>query len=432
MLIIMIHEWRRYKTMNQLDRSFFLMISLTLLNCLPEIVTGLCYSQVISNEAVLAGASQVARVLSLANFFFWLYFTLQYVKFKEPYFTILLVLDGLFVLTGVILVSMRVFNPPLFESIDGLSLVDTFRESTVLFQDTLYILLACYAVIKVIQHRKPRNRHNPRRWAVCIASLVALIFSPLQMMFPGAPFTSISLATSALTLYIYVVSYEREELQQSKELFLKNMSHEIRTTLNSVYGFSQLLCLPEGTWTDEERNSYAMHIQNSYNMLDMLLNDLMVSTRYDTHQYSVNIASVDVTSVVRDAVEAVNVCKPASVEVSLSSQLPDGFTIQSDGRRIRQIVQNLLTNSCQFISTGKILMDLRQNNHIVEISVAASIPYTQGHTYYTSIVKSLSDHRHGLGMRLRISQKMAKLLDGRVYRDIQYTDGIKYMFELNA
>lgn len=240
-------------------------------------------------------------------------------------------------------------------------------------------------------------------------------------------------AMSCLILYIYVVSYEREGLQHSKELFLQNMSHEIRTSLNSVYGFAQLLSMPNGTWTDEERNAYATHIHNSYNMLDMLLNDLMVSTRYDTHKYSVKISTVNVATAVKEAIEAVNVCKPASVEVNLSSNLPESFTIQSDGRRVRQVVQNLLTNACQFINKGKINMKVRINeDKKVEISVAANVPYSQGNSFFHDVEQSLKDHKQGLGLRLRICQKMAKLLGGRVYRDIGYTDGIRYMFELSA
>lgn len=190
--------------------------------------------------------------------------------------------------------------------------------------------------------------------------------------------------------------------------------------------------MPYGTWTEEERQNYATHIHNSYNMLDMLLNDLMVSTRYDTHKYSVKITTVDVAAAMKEAVEAVDVCKPASVDVAIQSLLPEGFTIQSDGRRIRQVIQNLLTNACQFINKGKIVMRVHSMNDKVEISVAANVPYSQGNMYFSAIEQNLKDHKQGLGLRLRICQRMAKLLGGRVYRDISYTDGIRYMFELSA
>ena len=363
---------------------------------------------------------------------FWLYFILTYTKCKEPYGSILLGLDGLLVLAEIVIVALNFSEPLLFDIKDGEYVVGKYRPLTMMFQDIVCIATGFYTLIKIIRNRIHNNSYDPRHWAVFIASLVPIFLSIFQWHYPDAPLCSMGVAMSCLILYIYVVSYEREGLQHSKELFLQNMSHEIRTSLNSVYGFAQLLSMPYGTWTEEERQNYATHIHNSYNMLDMLLNDLMVSTRYDTHKYSVKITTVDVAAAMKEAVEAVDVCKPASVDVAIQSLLPEGFTIQSDGRRIRQVIQNLLTNACQFINKGKIVMRVHSMNDKVEISVAANVPYSQGNMYFSAIEQNLKDHKQGLGLRLRICQRMAKLLGGRVYRDISYTDGIRYMFELSA
>lgn len=433
MLVILVKERRRHSNPSRSDRAFFLMINFTLLNCVQDVVWGLCYSNIINNNAIYFGASAVFHVVCVANMFFWLYFILTYTKCREPYGSILLGLDGLLVLAEMGMVALNLSEPILFDIKDGEYVVGKYRPLTILFQDIVCIAAGFYTLIKIIRNRILNNSYDPRHWAVCIASLIPIFLSIFQLQYPDAPFCSTGVAMSCLILYIYVVSYEREGLQHSKELFLQNMSHEIRTSLNSVYGFAQLLSMPNGTWSDEERNAYATHIHNSYNMLDMLLNDLMVSTRYDTHKYSVKISTVDVATAVKEAVEAVDVCKPASVEVSLTSLLPESFTIQSDGRRVRQVVQNLLTNACQFINKGKINMKMRINeDDKVEISVAANVPYSQGNSFFHDVEQSLKDHKQGLGLRLRICQKMAKLLGGRVYRDIGYTDGIRYMFELSA
>ena len=432
MLVILVKERRRHSNPSKSDRAFFLMINFTLFNCVQDVVWGLCYSHIINNSAVFFGTSIVFHVVCVANMFFWLYFILTYTKCKEPYGSILLGLDGLLVLAEIVIVALNFSEPLLFDIKDGEYVVGKYRPLTMMFQDIVCIATGFYTLIKIIRNRIHNNSYDPRHWAVFIASLVPIFLSIFQWHYPDAPLCSMGVAMSCLILYIYVVSYEREGLQHSKELFLQNMSHEIRTSLNSVYGFAQLLSMPYGTWTEEERQNYAIHIHNSYNMLDMLLNDLMVSTRYDTHKYSVKITTVDVAAAVKEAVEAVDVCKPASVDVAIQSLLPEGFTIQSDGRRIRQVIQNLLTNACQFINKGKIVMRVHSMNDKVEISVAANVPYSQGNMYFSAIEQNLKDHKQGLGLRLRICQRMAKLLGGRVYRDISYTDGIRYMFELSA
>lgn len=433
MLIILIKERRRYNTPSRSDRAFFSMINFTLFNCVQDGVWGLCYSHVINNSAVFFGSSAVLHVTCVANMFFWLYFILTYTKCREPYGTILLVADGLLVAAEIVIVAFNFSTPILFDIVDGEYMAGAYRPLTMLFHDVVCIATGFYTLVKIIRNHIHNNTYDPRLWAVCVASLIPISLSTFQWRYPDAPLCSTGVAISCLILYIYVVSYEREGLQHSKELFLQNMSHEIRTSLNSVYSFAQLLSMPNGTWSDEERNAYATHIHNSYNMLDMLLNDLMVSTRYDTHKYSVKISTVNVATAVTEAIEAVDACKPASVEVSLSSHLPENFTIQTDGRRVRQVVQNLLTNACQFINKGKIKMKMRINeDEKVEISVAANVPYSQGNSFFHDIEQTLKDHKQGLGLRLRICQKMAKLLGGRVYRDINYTDGIRYMFELSA
>ena len=432
MLVILVKERRRHSNPSKSDRAFFLMINFTLFNCVQDVVWGLCYSHIINNSAVFFGTSIVFHVVCVANMFFWLYFILTYTKCKEPYGSILLGLYGLLVLAEIVIVALNFSEPLLFDIKDGEYVVGKYRPLTMMFQDIVCIATGFYTLIKIIRNRIHNNSYDPRHWAVFIASLVPIFLSIFQWHYPDAPLCSMGVAMSCLILYIYVVSYEREGLQHSKELFLQNMSHEIRTSLNSVYGFAQLLSMPYGTWTEEERQNYATHIHNSYNMLDMLLNDLMVSTRYDTHKYSVKITTVDVAAAMKEAVEAVDVCKPASVDVAIQSLLPEGFTIQSDGRRIRQVIQNLLTNACQFINKGKIVMRVHSMNDKVEISVAANVPYSQGNMYFSAIEQNLKDHKQGLGLRLRICQRMAKLLGGRVYRDISYTDGIRYMFELSA
>lgn len=432
MLVILIKERRRNNTPSKTDRAFFMMINFTLFNCLQDVVWGLCFSHIINNSAVFFGSSALFHVVCVANMFFWLYFILTYTKCREPLCSILLGLDGLLVLAEIVMVAFNFSSPILYDIIDGEYVVGDYRPVTILLQDGVCIAAGFYTVIKIIRNRIHNNSYDPRHWAVFIASLVPIFLSIFQWHYPDAPLCSMGVAMSCLILYIYVVSYEREGLQHSKELFLQNMSHEIRTSLNSVYGFAQLLSMPYGTWTEEERQNYATHIHNSYNMLDMLLNDLMVSTRYDTHKYSVKITTVDVAAAMKEAVEAVDVCKPASVDVAIQSLLPEGFTIQSDGRRIRQVIQNLLTNACQFINKGKIVMRVHSMNDKVEISVAANVPYSQGNMYFSAIEQNLKDHKQGLGLRLRICQRMAKLLGGRVYRDISYTDGIRYMFELSA
>ncbi len=56
---------------------------------------------------------------------------------------------------------------------------------------------------------------------------------------------------------------ENIDANRSKTMMLQNMTHEIRTPLNAMFGFSQLLSMPEGTVSDEEKREYFNYIYNT-------------------------------------------------------------------------------------------------------------------------------------------------------------------------
>ena len=64
-----------------------------------------------------------------------------------------------------------------------------------------------------------------------------------------------------------------------------------------VYGFAQLLGMPEGSWTDEEREKYNSYINDNYRMLDLLLNDLIEYTQTNRKTFGVSYGPVDVAKI---------------------------------------------------------------------------------------------------------------------------------------
>lgn len=431
MLIILIKEDRIHKSLpSKLNRVFRLMVLVSTLHCLQDMFWGMCFAHIIDSESVFFFASEVFHVSCVFSMIFWLYFILVYLKCSRPIQTLILTTYSMLVALELTFVVANINHPMLFTIENGEYVMQRFRSVTFFFQHFAY--LTTTIVISVVIIHRIRRYHSLKQshMAVLYSSLLPLLLGIFQYQDPGAPLFSIGLALSILVLYVFVVSSEREGLQQSKTLFLQNMSHEIRTSLNSIYGFAQLLGLPDGTWTEKERNDYCTHIHNSYNMLDMLLNDLMVSTRYDTHKYSVMVSTVNVIEACKEAVEAVSVCKPSSAEMKVESDLPEGFTINSDGRRIRQILQNLLTNAYQFMVKGKILLHVSQHDNVVEFTVTEMGEKKKEEKIESTHEKSLGEHKTGQGLRLRVSEKMAELIGGNIYKNLDYTEGNSYVFRL--
>lgn len=222
---------------------------------------------------------------------------------------------------------------------------------------------------------------------------------------------------------------------RTKTKFLHNMSHEIRTPLNALFGFAQLLGLPDGTWTPEEKEEYNTYIFNSYNMLDMLIRDIMdVADSEHAGSYHVEIGDVVVNNVCRSALMSVEGRKPYNVNMYFTSDLPDDYVVKSDGRRIQQVLTNYLTNACKNTAEGEIHLHCSRTEEPGKLTFSVAdtgigVPASKADEIFKRFVK-LNEYVQGAGLGLNICQMIATKLGGEVYLDKTYTNGARFVFSI--
>lgn len=222
---------------------------------------------------------------------------------------------------------------------------------------------------------------------------------------------------------------------KTKTKFLHNMSHEIRTPLNALFGFAQLLGLPDGTWTPEEKEEYNTYIFNSYNMLDMLIRDIMdVADSEHTGSYHVEIGDVLVNNVCRSTLMTVEGRKPYNVNMYFTSDLPDDYVVKSDGRRIQQVLTNYLTNACKNTAEGEIHLHCSRTEEPGKLTFSVAdtgigVPASKADEIFKRFVK-LNEYVQGAGLGLNICQMIATKLGGEVYLDKTYTNGARFVFSI--
>jgi PAS domain S-box-containing protein len=226
-----------------------------------------------------------------------------------------------------------------------------------------------------------------------------------------------------------------EELRRSKEAaeaasrakseFLANMSHELRTPLNAIIGFSELMQKRRsgrrGGGSDEYVE-WAADIMASGRHLLEVINDVLELARIDAGRYVLAQDRVDVASAVRACLAMVKLQAQAK-QVTLECSIADREVIlRADGRAVRQIVLNLLTNAVKFTPEGGVvsLRGGRAENGDVIVIVAdtgigidavalASLgqPFTQADA-------SISRNYGGTGLGLSISRKLVALHGGEL------------------
>lgn len=221
---------------------------------------------------------------------------------------------------------------------------------------------------------------------------------------------------------------------KAKNTFLQNVSHEIRTPLNAMFGFAQLLGLPDGTWTEEEKEKYNKIIFNSFYLLDMLINDLLDSADMEHHNYNIVYTECKVNEIGRNAIQCVEFRRNDNVEMKFSTEVDDEYTLTSDARRIQQILINYLTNACKYTEQGEIHLHISDTEHpdVLTFSVTdtgVGVPKEKAEVIFNRYTK-LDKNVDGSGLGLNISHIISTKLGGKVYLDTTYTGGARFVLEL--
>lgn len=221
----------------------------------------------------------------------------------------------------------------------------------------------------------------------------------------------------------------------AKTKFLQNMSHEIRTPLNAMFGFSQLLGMPDGSWTEEEKQQYNAYIYNSYRMLEMLINDIIDIADSEHDNYRIELSDVNLNEVCRSATMSVEFRVPVGVNLSFTTEYPDDYVINSDGRRIQQVLINYLTNACKNTQKGEITLSCSKTEHPGKITFAVTdtgrgVPPEMASLIFNRFTK-LDQFVQGSGLGLNICMTVADKLGGEVYLDTTYTNGARFVFVID-
>jgi len=146
-----------------------------------------------------------------------------------------------------------------------------------------------------------------------------------------------------------------EESDRLKTAFLNNMSHEIRTPLNAILGFTELL--DDETLSKEERKQYINIINDNSLQLLSIISDIIDISKIQSNQLTLNADSFNLHDLLDElfiTFEQEMILKGKSDIKLVLEQAFDknNSTILSDDARIKQILNNLLSNALKFTKSG--------------------------------------------------------------------------------
>jgi len=248
-------------------------------------------------------------------------------------------------------------------------------------------------------------------------------------------------ATSELVRQNELLRRQRFEVEQASALksqFLANMSHEFRTPLNCILGYTQLLLQGlGGAFTPEQRTDLARIDSNGRHLL-ALINDILDVSRIEAGRMPVDATVVGIPELVAEVLEELDpLIKQSRLSVStrLSSRLP---AIESDRRKVKQILFNLVSNALKFTKRGGVRVRARHaaRRRTVLITVedtGVGIPQADLERIFEDFRQldpSPSRGYGGTGLGLSICRRLAGMLGGQVTVRSQVGAGSAFTLEL--
>lgn len=428
-LTILIRERKYIYHSEKVGRAFMPLVCISLTFFVVDFLWGLCLVKAIRSDVVYYASSALLHVLAVVTTLSWLCYVLQYIRCPRRYRYVIQFVSTVLLLSEVVLVIANFFSPVLFRIVDG----EYMRCKYALV--TAFNVYSVFAVVLLgtlftMMRRGIGAKGCIRCKAVLFSSLIPLLPGIMNVKYFASPFFSMGFMLSVLILYVFVVTAAREKLYQSKTKFLQNMSHEIRTSLNMVYGFAQLLGMPVVDY--EEREKYNTYINDNYRMLDLLLNDLIEYTQTNQKTFGVSCEPVDVAKICDSTLQSLQFAQSKSKQVQLQNELPDGFTIKSDARRIQQILTHMLFYGVQFASSDELLLSAKLNAGALELAVVDPNSSMSGMKELPVYVKNTlyDPDVDDLGVRIELCHRMACLLGGCIYIDTKSKDGVRIVLQI--
>ncbi len=210
-----------------------------------------------------------------------------------------------------------------------------------------------------------------------------------------------------------------EKAAELRDTFVHHVSYELRSPLTNIIGFTQLLGDETVGALNHRQREYSDHIMRSSAALLVMINDILDLASVDAGSLELQREDLDVRSTVDAAVRGLE-DRLAEARIALTVDVPQDIgTLRADGKRVRQILFNLLSNAVGFSDPGQsVEITARRTPRDLVLSVR---DYGRGMSpeikelVFNRFESHTRGTRHrGVGLGLAIVRSFVELHGGRV------------------
>jgi PAS domain S-box-containing protein len=249
------------------------------------------------------------------------------------------------------------------------------------------------------------------------------------------------------TQELAIATEQAEFANRAKSTFLANMSHELRTPLNSILGIAQLM-ERDADFPREHRETLKILSRSGTYLLE-LINDVLELSKIEAGKMNLVQVSFDLLSFLGDMEEMIRLrADQKDLDLVFEEQAGLPRNIETDVRKLRQILINLLGNAIKFTEKGRVTLRIgvKEGTDKTFEAKAGSVVHLEFEIEDTGIGIAPEDThrifepfvqvnpgrsaREGTGLGLTLSRMFIELLGGGITVRSQVARGSTFSFNI--
>jgi len=244
------------------------------------------------------------------------------------------------------------------------------------------------------------------------------------------------------TRELILAKEKAEQSDKLKSAFLANMSHEIRTPLNGIVGFIRFINSENLSF--DRRQEYINIINNSTAQLVRIINDIIDVSKIEAKQMSITPVPVDINELMNETWIFFSTYLQTNNKERVSlildnSEYINHCVIFVDALRLRQVLNNLISNAIKFTEKGYIRFGYRKSGtdmlEFVVEDTGIGLRSDQLEIIFERFRQAdLGNARRlygGTGLGLTISRSLVQLQGGKMWVDSTEEAGSSFYFTIS-
>ena len=207
-----------------------------------------------------------------------------------------------------------------------------------------------------------------------------------------------------------------EDLLRAREKLMLTITHDIKAPAGSIIGYTDLL---ERLINDKRQKFYLDSMKNSAQHLLALVTSLLDYHRLEAGKMDLNPVAFRPFRLMEDIYNSfLPLAEKKNINLNYSPELEQNLTLEGDPFRIRQIVENLLSNALKFTNEGCITLTVSYSGVRLTFSVedtGCGMSKAEQEKIFTEFTRLPgAQGQEGFGLGLSITRKLVELQNGQI------------------